>query len=119
VKEHHSGTDRERIRDEGCDPGRRERGTALETQLKRDEGEPMTGKHDRDDEEEAVALHGSLRPDVAGGIEHPRRDSEAGTTRQEGGSRPGSDAGNEEGAEDPATHLRHRGDLPRGAASGK
>ena len=66
-----------------------------------------------------MALHGSLRPDVAGGVEHSRRDSEPGTAREEGGSRPGSDAGHEEGAEDPPTHLGHRGDPPRRAASGK
>ena len=84
MKEHDSGTDRERIREERCDPGRRERGAPLKTKLQRDEGEPMTGKHDRDEDEEAVALHSSLRPDVAGGIEHPRRDSEPGTTREQG-----------------------------------
>jgi len=119
VKENHSGTDREGIREEGRDAGRRERGTALKAQLKRYEGEPVTGKHDRDEEEEAVALHSCLRPDVAGGVEHPCRDSEPGTTREERGSRPGSDGCHDEGAEDPSSHLRHRRHPPGRAAACK
>ena len=49
MKENQSGTDREGIRKEGRDSGRRERGATLKTELQRDEGDPMTGKYDRDE----------------------------------------------------------------------
>jgi hypothetical protein len=49
VKEHRAGRDRQRIREERRDPGGRERSPALKAELERDERQPVTGKHGRDE----------------------------------------------------------------------
>ena len=77
------GRDRERVREQRRHAGRRERAAALEAELERREGEPVTCEQSGDEPEPRAAADRGLRPHVAGRVEHSRGDAEPGSRHEQ------------------------------------
>jgi hypothetical protein len=77
AKNRHSGRNRESVRQESGDASRRQRRSALEAELKGDEGESVAAEDGRDEGERGSAGDGSLRGYVSARVEDAGGDSKA------------------------------------------
>jgi hypothetical protein len=83
----HPRGDRQRVRPERGEPGRRERPAALEPELQCDERDPVADEQRRDEPEVEPTGDRRFRPDVARGVEDPGRRPESGGGAGPGGHR--------------------------------